>query len=59
MCPVACLLENAVLAARDHLDRPVALEEPAHQVHIISEHVEDRRGVRIALEDREACAREL
>ena len=50
---VAGLLEDAVLAARHHLDRPVAFEEPAHQVDVVGQHVEHRRGVRIALEDRE------
>ena len=50
---VAGLLEDAVLAARHHLDRPVAFQEPAHEVDVIGEHVEHRRRVRIALEDRE------
>ncbi len=53
MRAVAGLLEDAVLAARHHLDRPVAFEEPAHQIDVIGEHVEHRRRVRIALEDRE------
>ena len=50
---VAGLLEDAVLAARHHFDRPVALQEPAHQVDVIGEHVEHRRRVRVALEDGE------
>ena len=53
MGAVAGLLEDAVLAARHHLDRPVAFEEPAHQIDVVGEHVEHRRGVRIALEDGE------
>ena len=50
---VAGLLEDAVLAARHHLDRPVAFQEPAHQVDVIGQHVQHRRRVRIALEDGE------
>src|SRR5262249_5029700 len=46
------ILENAVLPARHHLDRPVALHEPAHQVDVIGEHVKHRRRVGIALENR-------
>src|SRR5690349_19466210 len=42
------LLEDAVLAARHHLYGAVAFEEPAHQVHVISEHVDHWRRVRIA-----------
>ena len=47
----AGLLENSGLAARNDLDRPVSLQEPAHQVHIICEHVEHRRGVRVTLKN--------
>src|SRR5262249_10386980 len=46
------VLENAVLSARHHFHRPVALQEPAHQVDVIGEHVEHRRCVALALEDR-------
>ena len=53
MGTVAGLLEDAVLAARHHLDRPVAFEKPAHEIDIIGEHVHHRRRVRIALEDGE------
>ena len=53
MGAVAGLPEDAVLSARHHLDRPVALQEPAHQVDVIGEHVEHRRRVRVALEDGE------
>ena len=49
---VAGLLEDAVLAARHHLDRPVAFQEPAHEIDVIGQHVEHRRRVRIALENR-------
>src|ERR671924_687050 len=49
---VAGLLENAVLAARHYLDRPIAFQEPAHQIDVIGEHVEHRRRVRIAFENR-------
>ena len=51
---IAGVAKNAGLAARHDFDRPVALEEPAHQVDVIGEHVEHRRGVRIALEDGES-----
>ena len=51
---VAGVPENAVLAARHDFHRPIALQEPAHQVHVIGEHVQHRRGVGIALEDGES-----
>ena len=53
---VAGLLENAVLRPRHDLDGPVAFEKPAHQIDIIGEHIEHRRGVRVALENGE-CLR--
>ena len=56
---VARFLEDAVLAARHHLDRPVAFQEPAHEVDVIGEHVEHGGRVRIAFEDGEGLGAEL
>ena len=53
MRAVAGFLEDAVLSARHHLDWTVAFQEPAHEIDVIGEHVQHRRRVRIALENRE------
>jgi hypothetical protein len=51
MRAIAGIAKNTGLAARHHFDWRVAFEEPAHQIDVIGEHVQDRRGVRVALED--------
>ena len=47
------LLEHAHLAPRIDFREPPVVEEPAHQVDVIGQRVDDRRRVRIAREHRE------
>src|SRR6266567_2248953 len=46
--------EYPMLSAGNHLDWTIAFQEPAHEIHVIGEDVENRRRVWIALEDRES-----
>jgi len=47
----ACRIEDAGLTAGDNLDRPIAFEEPAHKVNVVSKDIDDRRCVRRAFQN--------